>query len=122
MADIRSYRDLVVWQKAMDLVERVYLVMRAFPREEVYGLTSQLRRSSVSIPSNIAEGQSRLTSGEFIQFLGIARGSLAEVETQLILAQRLDYMTMDSTKSLLDLGSDIGRLLNGLLRSLTTDH
>jgi four helix bundle protein len=122
MTDIRSYRDLVVWQKAMDLVERVYLVTRAFPREEVYGLTSQLRRSSVSIPSNIAEGQSRMTSGEFIQFLGIARGPLAEVETQLILAQRLDYLTMDSSKSLLDLGSDIGRLLNGLLRSLTTDH
>jgi four helix bundle protein len=122
MTDIRSYRDLVVWQKAMDLVERVYLVTRAFPREEVYGLTSQLRRSSVSILSNIAEGQSRMTSGEFIQFLGIARGPLAEVETQLILAQRLDYLTMDSSKSLLDLGSDIGRLLNGLLRSLTTDH
>jgi hypothetical protein len=89
MTDIRSCRDLVVWQKAMDLVERVYVVTRAIPREEVHGLT---------------------------------RGSLTKVETQLILAQRLDYLTMDSTKSLLDLGSDIGRLPNGRLRSLTTDH
>jgi four helix bundle protein len=122
MTDIRSYRDLVVWQKAMELVEKVYLATRAFPREEVYGLTSQLRRSAVSIPSNIAEGQSRMTSGEFVQFLGIARGSLAEVETQILLSQRLAYLTMDSTQPLLDLSSDIGRLLNGLLRSLTTDH
>jgi four helix bundle protein len=122
LADIRSYRDLVAWQKAMDLVERVYLASRMFPREEVYGLTSQPRRSSVSIPSNIAEGQSRVTSGEFVQFLGIARWSLAEVETQTIQAQRLGYLTMDSAKSLLDLASEIGRLLNGLLRSLTTDH
>lgn len=89
MAEIRSYRDLVVWQKGMDLVEGVYRVTKAFPKDEVYGLTSQIRRAVVSIPSNIAEGQSRMTSGEFIHFLGIARGSLAELETQIILAQRL---------------------------------
>ncbi len=120
MTEIRSYRDLVVWQKGMELVEGVYRVSRTFPKEEVYGLVSQVRRAAVSIPSNIAEGQSRLTAGEFVQFLGIARGSLAEVETQLLLAQRLAFLTPETTEPLLELTAEIGRLLNGLLRSLST--
>ena len=86
---IQSYRDLIVWQRAMELVVDVYGMTRSFPECERYGLSSQLRRSAVSIPSNIAEGQGRLTRGEFRQFLGHARGSLSEVETQVSIATRL---------------------------------
>lgn len=82
-ASLRSYKELVVWQRALDLVREVYAVSKAFPRDEVYGLTAQLRRSAVSVPSNIAEGQGRATRGEFIQFLCHARGSLFELETQI---------------------------------------
>lgn len=122
MTEIRSFRDLVVWQKGMDLAESVYRASKAFPKEEQYGQTSQLRRAAISIPSNIAEGQARITTGEFVQFLGIARGSLAEVETQFLLAQRFGYLTPESTQIYLDLITETGRLLNGLLRSLTTNH
>jgi four helix bundle protein len=92
MKALKSFRELIVWQKSMELVEAVYLHTRSFPREEIYGLTSQLRRAAVAIPSNIAEGQSRNTSGEFLQFLGISIGSLAELETQVELAFRLRYL------------------------------
>jgi four helix bundle protein len=87
-----SYRDLRVWQKSMDLAEHVYRLTENFPRAEIYGLTSQLRRAAVSIPSNIAEGQGRTSKGEFRLFLGNARGSLLEVETQLMLANRMAYL------------------------------
>jgi four helix bundle protein len=83
----RSYRDLVVWQKSMQLVTDIYRITKAFPKEEIYGLTSQIRRAAVSIPSNIAEGQGRRTSSEFHQFLGHARGSIMELETQILIAQ-----------------------------------
>jgi four helix bundle protein len=88
-----SYQDLVAWQKAMNLVEEIYKTTRNFPKDELYGLTSQLRRAAVSIPSNIAEGQGRLTPGEFRQFLGHARGSLLETETQVLMAGRLNYIS-----------------------------
>ena len=88
MSDIRSFRDLLVWQKAMDLADSVYDVTAVFPKEEVYGMVSQLRRAAVSIPSNIAEGQGRNSTGEFLHFLGIAFGSLCEVETQIELSLR----------------------------------
>ncbi len=91
----KSFRDLIVWQKAMDLVEAVYLATADFPREEMYGLTSQLRRASVSVPSNVAEGQGRRTNGEFIQFLHHAIGSLNEVETQVELSMRLGFMARE---------------------------
>src|SRR5512140_3384974 len=87
-----SYRDLVVWQKAIQFVTHIYRVTSTFPDNERYGLVSQLRRAAVSIPSNIAEGQGRLTEGEFRQFLGHARGSLLEVETQLFIAQELSFL------------------------------
>jgi four helix bundle protein len=122
MTKLKSYRDLVVWQKGMDLVEAVYRSTREFPKEEIYGLTSQLRRAAVSIPSNISEGQSRNSPGEFLHHLGIARGSLSEAETQVMISRRLGYLTSESEQTLLELTSEIGRLLNGLLRSLTTDH
>jgi four helix bundle protein len=88
----RSYRELVIWQKAVALVIEVYSITKGFPRDEIYGLTSQLRRSAVSIPSNIAEGQGRATKGEFIQFLCHARGSLFELETQIVMAKELAYI------------------------------
>lgn len=113
-----DYRDLVVWQKSMDLAERVYLASANFPREERYGLTSQVRRAAVSIPSNIAEGQGRRTSDEeLIRFLLIALGSLCELETQLELAVRLKILEKQSMTALRPLTDEVGRLLNGLVRS-----
>jgi four helix bundle protein len=89
---VQSYRDLVAWQKAMELVTKIYRVTKKFPKEEIFGLVSQIRRSAVSIPSNIAEGKGRLSKREFRQFLGNARGSLAELETQILIAQNLNYL------------------------------
>jgi len=104
----------------MDLAEEIYQLTRDFPREEIYGLTSQMRRCAVSVPSNIAEGQGRTTPGEFKQFLGHARGSLLELETQLQLAARLGYCSADREKALLILSNEVGRVLNGLMGSLET--
>ena len=115
---VPSYRQLIVWQKAMDFVAEVYRVTRTFPREEVYGVTSQLRRAAVSIPSNIAEGQGRQTTGEFRQFLGHARGSLLETETQILLSERLEYLDHKTAEMLLGQAAEVGRILNGLMNSL----
>jgi four helix bundle protein len=115
---VESYRDLIAWQKAMDLAAAVHCVTRTLPRDELYGLTSQLRRAAYSIPSNIAEGQGRLTRGEFRQFLGHARGSLLETETQLLLASRLHYIPENRVEPLLSLSAEVGRVLNGLLASI----
>jgi len=116
-----GYRDLKVWQLAMLLAEEAYRLGTGFPKHEVYGLTSQLQRSSVSIPSNIAEGQGRNSPNEFRHFLGIAMGSLAELETQIILAQRLNYITEQQSGKALQLADEIGKMLKGLLKSLTND-
>jgi four helix bundle protein len=113
-----SYKDLIAWQKAMDLAEEVYKATRGFPRDELYGLTSQLRRAAISIPSNIAEGQGRLTPGEFRQFLGHARGSLLETETQILMANRLHYLSEEQIGHLLKLSAELGRVLNGLIASI----
>jgi four helix bundle protein len=118
MATVRNYRELIVWQKAMDLVELVYQATKQFPKEELYGLTSQVRRSAVSIPSNIAEGQARKSTAEFLNFLSIANGSRAEMETQILLAQRLNYVTTDTAQPILNLSEEVNRLLNGLMNSL----
>ena len=115
---LQSYRDLVVWKKSMALVLDVYRSTQTFPKTETYGLGSQLRRGAVSIPSNIAEGQARLSTGEFRQFLGNARGSLMEVETQVLLARALNYLERDESESLLTATAEIARILNGLLNSL----
>lgn len=114
----KSYRDLVVWQKAMDLVTAVYRVTSGFPREEIYGLTSQLRRAAVSIPSNIAEGQGRYGAAEFRHFLRQANGSLMELETQLLIAERLQYITSEDARKLLGEAAEVGKILNGLMASL----
>jgi four helix bundle protein len=116
---VLSYRDLVAWKKSMALVLNVYRYTQAFPKIETYGLTSQLRRAVISVPSNIAEGQARLSTGEFRQFLGNARGSLMEVETQILIARDLGYLEENQSGSLLSAAAEVGRILNGLLASLT---
>jgi four helix bundle protein len=117
---MKHYKDLLVWHKAIALVTQVYVVTRSFPREELYGITSQVRRAAVSVPSNIAEGQARLTPGEFRHFLGVARSSLAELDTQLIIATNLGYLT--DADSLFEQLAEVGRMLSGLLSSLKTDN
>lgn len=115
---IKSYRNLEVWQKAMDLVVDCYQITKKFPKSESYILTSQLQRAVISIPANIAEGRERQHTREFIQHLSIAYGSLAELETHLQIAQRLNYIDIDQLKQILDKSSEIGRMLNGLRKSL----
>ena len=116
---VKNYKDLDVWVKSMDLVEMVYANTRSWPREETYGLTNQIRRAAVSIPSNIAEGQGRASTKEFLHHLSMARGSLLEVETQIMLGERLGYLTKGVSDHLLSCTAEIGRILNGLYRSLT---
>lgn len=115
---VRSYRDLVVWQKAMSLALAIYRASAQFPKEEIYGLTSQMRRAAVSVASNIAEGQARHSRREFLQLLSHARGSLAELETQSLLAARLNFLTTDNAQEMADRIAEIGRLLSGLRKSL----
>jgi four helix bundle protein len=110
----QSYRDLIAWQKAMDFVMDVYRTSKSFPRDEVYGLANQLRRAAVGIPTNIAEGQARYSANEFHYFLGLARGSLVEVETQLMIAQNLAYFSPEHGKQLFAKADELGKILNGL--------
>ena len=119
---LKSYRDLLVWQRAMELVLLVYRVSSEFPRQEIYGLTSQIRRASISVPSNIAEGYGRATRKEYLQFLSIAQGSLKELETQAILAERLNYATTAQVEKLLAEAERVGKMLGGLIRSLKTEN
>lgn len=116
--EINNYKHLIVWQKAVELVTDIYRVTKNFPPSELYGLVSQLRRSAVSIPSNIAEGQGRATKGEFLQFLCHARGSLCELETQVIIGARLGYISNDTAEGLSSKITEVARFLNGLLTSL----
>lgn len=115
---VKNYQELIVWQKAMDLVEEVYIASKSFPREEIYGLTSQLRRAAISIPSNVAEGQGRRTTPDFLRHLSIAYGSLREVETQILIANRLRYLALEKCQDVMNLTAEVGRLLNGLMSSL----
>ena len=117
---LSSYRDLLVWQKAMELTVKSYLLSHSFPRSEMYGLTSQLRRARVSIPSNIAEGYGRGSCKEYLQFLFIAQGSLKELETQTILAQRLSFSSQEDASDLLRDSETLGKMLRGLIVSLRT--
>lgn len=121
-----SYRELHVWQKSMDFVVECYRATEMFPKSETYGLASQLQRAAVSVPANIAEGQGRNHTREFINHLSIAYGSLMEVETHLQIAARLRYIDESLLDRLLLLSNEIGRMLNGLMQSLqrklTTDH
>jgi four helix bundle protein len=119
-AKIKSHRDLIVWRKSMDLVVLVYKATEGFPRHEVYGLTSQIRRAASSVPANIAEGQGRRSKAEFTQFLGNARGSLLELDTHLELALRLNYLTQTQYERINLQLVEVSKILNGLLRSLTS--
>jgi four helix bundle protein len=115
---IKSHRDLIVWQKAMDLAVSVYRETDHFPKTEIYGLTSQARRAAVSVPANIAEGQGRRLAGEYIHFLGNARGSLLELDTHLEIAFRLDFLDASVHSALAEKLAEVRKLLNGLMRSL----
>jgi len=118
MTVLKSYQDLEVWKKSIAWVETIYNISTNFPLEEKYGMTSQLRRAAVSVPANIAEGAARSGTGEFLQFLSVAGGSLAEVETLLILAHRLKLLPKEKAEMLLDEAKEIGKMLSGLKRSL----
>ena len=118
-APIRSHRDLIVWQKAMDLVVKVYRNTESFPKSETYGLTSQIRRAVTSIPANIAEGQGRRLTKEFVYFLANARGSLWELDTHLETSLRLGYLNSEIHEELQSQMDEVGRMLNGLMRSVS---
>jgi len=113
----QSYKQLIAWRKAMEFVTEIYHATRTFPRDEMYGLTSQLRRAAVSVPSNIAEGQARYSHREFHWFLINARGSLAEIETQVAIAAALAYLPSETANPLLARAAELGRILNGLIAS-----
>jgi four helix bundle protein len=114
----QSYRELIAWQKAMDFVMEIYGATKAFPRDEVYGLATGLRRAAVAIPTNIAEGQARFSGSEFFHFLGRARGFLVEVETQIMIARNLEYISPDQAQKLLDRAAELGKILNGLIGAI----
>ena len=114
----RGYRELIVWQKAMDLVPGVYHLVRKLPREELYAMSSQIRRAVISIPANIAEGQARQHPAEFAQHLSIARGSLAELDTLLMATERLGYLQTEDLEAISPLMIEVRRLLQGLLQSI----
>jgi four helix bundle protein len=115
---LQNYRDLEVWQRAMTLAEDCYKVTREFPREELFGLTSQIRRAAASIPANIAEGQGRRHTREFLNHLSIARGSLKELETHLILSHRVGLLKPPHLERLLALTEEISRMMSGLRKTL----
>src|SRR5579864_5895777 len=110
-----TYEDLRVWRRAMDLILEVYRCTALFPKQEIYGLTSQMRRSAVSVPSNIAEGKGRFSRKELLQFLFHARGSLLELRTQITIARELDYLSSTEGETLTNHADEVGRLLNGLI-------
>ena len=114
----KSYKDLIVWKKAIELVLAIYKLTKRFPKTEQYGLISQLRRAAVSIPSNIAEGYARQHLPEYIQFLSVAYGSCAELETQLIIAQRLKYGITSDYEKVLSLLEEVSKILNAMRRTL----
>ena len=114
----QSYKDLVAWQKTTELVLSIYELTEKFPKQEIYGLTSQLRRAAVSVPSNIAEGQARYSKREFIHFLRNSMGSLAEIETQLVICERLKYIQAAQLAKSGKQCAEIGRIVNGLINSM----
>jgi four helix bundle protein len=118
MARPKDFRELIVWQKAMSLAREVFEQCHKFPKAEAYDLMSQMRRAAVSVPSNIAEGHGRLTDAQFRHFLGNARGSLCEVQTQIELAVELGFLAPESRSRLIEIAAEVARLLNGLIAAL----
>ena len=115
---IMSFKDMTVWKEAMNLVKMIYLETKIFPKEEMYGLTSQIRKSAVSIPANIAEGNGRKSRKEYLQFLSIASGSISELETHLLIAEQLNFLTKEVTEQLQKQLRSVARLLQALRNSL----
>ena len=113
-----SYRDLLVWQRAVQMSVAIYRLTASFPKQEVFGLTSQLRRAGVSVASNIAEGYGRLTTGEYKQFLGMARGSILEVQTQLVISRELDFGDVEALNRAEAFSEEVGKMLAAILRKL----
>lgn len=120
--NVQSYRDLIVWQKGVDLVAEIYPLTESFPKSQMFSLALQIQKAAVSVPSNIAEGQGRSTTKDYLNFLHIARGSLQELETQLFIAHRLKYTSEAVRDAALAKTMEIGRLLNGLIRSLASPN
>ena len=118
MTEGGDYKSLIVWQKSITMVKSIYKLTSALPSDERFGLISQMRRAAVSVPSNIAEGQARRTTGDYIRFVSNAEGSLAELETQLLISIELDYLVRHDVTSCFELMSEIRKMLNGLRRSL----
>jgi four helix bundle protein len=116
--EAKNFRDLIAWQKAMGFVTEVYRATASFPADERFGLTSQLRRSSVSIPSNIAEGHGRDSTRDFLKFLSIAYGSLNEAQTQILIAESLGYLSSETSAKLLASAVEVAKIINGLCKSL----
>ena len=117
----QDYTQLQVWQRSMDLVEEVYQLVKLLPKEELYDLSSQMRRAAVSVPSNIAEGFGRYSDNEMVRFLNIAGGSIAELETQVLIVNRLHLLTAEQTKSVFNLCKEVGRLNNALIRHIKAE-
>jgi four helix bundle protein len=116
--EAKNYRDLIVWQKAMDHCTAVYEATRLFPKDELFGLTQQLRKAVVSVPSNIAEGNGRGSTADYVRFLGYSRGSLFESQTQLEVGRRLGYIAENVTQPISDLSNEIERMLNSMISKL----
>lgn len=116
---VRNFRDLLVWQKAMELCESVYLITKGMPKEELFGMVSQIRRSAISVPSNIAEGHARDSSAEFKHFLSIAKGSLAEVETQLELSYKFKYVPENDFRQIQLKAAEVSKMLGSLHRQIS---
>ena len=118
MDDIKTYRDLLVWKKSMALVTEIYKISKSFPKEELYGLISQIRQSAVSIPSNIAEGYGRNSTQDYVRFLRIAAGSLYELQTQLEISSNLGYLNKDNFEKTCDSTKEIERMLGSLISKI----
>ena len=118
---VTNYKGLIVWQKSMDLVVEIYKITKILPKYETYGLADQMRRAAISIPSNIAEGQGRNSSREFVHFLKISRGSCAELDTQLQICVRLGYVNESNLENVLNLANEVGKMLSGMIRKISTD-
>ena len=117
-----SYKDLTVWQKSMDLVEEIYALVKKLPKEETYALSDQMRRAAISIPSNIAEGKTRNSVKEYVNFLSIARGSLSELNTQILICIRLHYFSEEEANNAMTICEETGRMLWGLIEKLKTEN
>ena len=117
-----SYKDLTVWQKSMDLVEEIYALVKKLPKEETYALSDQMRRAAISIPSNIAEGKTRNSVKEYVNFLSIARGSVSELNTQILICIRLHYFSEEEANNAMTICEETGRMLWGLIEKLKTEN